>query len=105
MNSSVKIRSIVIGGQQTSISLEDNFWTCLRQIARERAKTISELIGIINAGRNAGNLSSAIRVFVLDHYRNNVSPTQQCDCEPRLTEVKLADDRVPGLMARDATTS
>jgi predicted DNA-binding ribbon-helix-helix protein len=75
MNSSVKKRSIVIGSHKTSISLEDNFWTCLRQIARERATTASELIGMLDAARNGGNLSSTIRVFVLEHYRDNVAST------------------------------
>jgi predicted DNA-binding ribbon-helix-helix protein len=75
MNSSVKKRSIVIGSHKTSISLEDDFWACLRQIARERATTASELIGMLDAARNGGNLSSTIRVFVLDHYRNNVAST------------------------------
>ena len=75
MTSSVKKRSIVIGSQKTSISLEDNFWACLRQIARERTTTASELIGMLDAGRNGGNLSSTIRVFVLEHYRKNVAST------------------------------
>jgi predicted DNA-binding ribbon-helix-helix protein len=73
MNSSVKKHSIVISSRKTSISLEDAFWACVRQIARERATTLSELIGMIDAGRNGSNLSSAIRVFVLDHYSNNVA--------------------------------
>jgi predicted DNA-binding ribbon-helix-helix protein len=77
MNSTVKKRSIVIGSHKTSVSLEDNFWVCLRQIARERARTVSELIGMLDAERNGGNLSSAIRVFVLDHYRNNFASTPQ----------------------------
>jgi len=76
MNSTVKKRSIVIGSHKTSISLEDNFWTCLRQIARERSTTASELIGMVDAMRNGGNLSSTIRVFVLDHYRNSVASNQ-----------------------------
>ncbi len=72
MNPGVKKRSIVIDHHKTSISLEDNFWACLRQIARERATTASELVGMLDAGRDGGNLSSAIRVFVLNHYRSNV---------------------------------
>jgi predicted DNA-binding ribbon-helix-helix protein len=74
MKSSVKKHSIVSGSHKTSISLEDSFWTSLRQIARERARTVSELIGVLDAERNGGNLSSTIRVFVLNHYRNNVAP-------------------------------
>lgn len=74
MYSSVKKRSVVIASHKTSISLEDKFWSCLQQIARERATTLSKLIGMLNAERNGGNLSSAIRVFVLNHYRNSVAP-------------------------------
>ena len=73
MNSTVKKRSIVIGSHKTSISLEDSFWTSLRQIARERATTASELVGMLDAGRNGANLSSTIRIFVLEHYRDNAS--------------------------------
>jgi predicted DNA-binding ribbon-helix-helix protein len=75
MNSRVKKRSIVIGGHKTSISLEDTFWTCLRQIARERATTVSELARMLDESRDGGNLSSIIHMFVLDHYRNNVAST------------------------------
>jgi len=64
MNSAVKKRSIVIDGYKTSVSLEDDFWACFRQIARERATTLSELIGMPDAERNGGNLSSTIRVII-----------------------------------------
>ena len=57
----------VIGGRKTSISLEDDFWMSLRQIARGRQVTISDLIAPLDAARES-NLSSAIRVFILDHY-------------------------------------
>jgi predicted DNA-binding ribbon-helix-helix protein len=76
MISNVKKRSIVIRNHKTSISLEDMFWACLQQIARERVTTLPKLIGMLHAERNRGNLSSTIRVFVLDHYRNNVSSNQ-----------------------------
>jgi predicted DNA-binding ribbon-helix-helix protein len=77
MNSTVKKRSIIIGSHKTSISLEDDFWARLRQIARERATTASKLIGMLDAERNGGNLSSTIRVFVLDHYRNKIANAEQ----------------------------
>jgi predicted DNA-binding ribbon-helix-helix protein len=76
MKSTVKKRSTVIGGHRTSVSLEDYFWACLKQIARERATTLSELIRMLDAERNDGNLSSNIRVFVLDHYLNKVASNQ-----------------------------
>ena len=69
MNSTVKKRSIVVGGRKTSISLEDDFWMSLRQIARVRQVTVSDLIASFDAARETSNLSSAIRVFILDHYR------------------------------------
>jgi predicted DNA-binding ribbon-helix-helix protein len=74
MNSSVKKHSIDIGGRKTSVSLEDQFWTCLQQIAHERATTLPKLIGMLDAQRNGGNLSSTIRVFVLKSLFNNVAP-------------------------------
>lgn len=75
MNSTVKKRSFVIGSHNTSISLEDSFWTSLRQIAREHETTVGEIVRKLAGSRDGGNLSSTIRVFVLDHYRNNVAGT------------------------------
>jgi predicted DNA-binding ribbon-helix-helix protein len=69
MKSPVIKRSIVIGGHKTSVSLEDAFWSGLKDIARERITTLSDLVGDIDSARKHGNLSSAIRLFVLDHYR------------------------------------
>jgi predicted DNA-binding ribbon-helix-helix protein len=65
-------RSIVVAGHKTSVSLEDEFWTDLRTIARGLDMTLSELVGDIEKKRDnaQGNLSSAIRVFVLEHWRN-----------------------------------
>ncbi len=69
MNSPVVKRSIVIAGHKTSVSLEDAFWQCLKQIAGDRGTTLSDLVAGIDTDRHQGNLSSAIRLFVLDHYR------------------------------------
>jgi predicted DNA-binding ribbon-helix-helix protein len=69
MNSPVVKRSIVIAGHKTSVSLEDAFWQGLKEIADERDMTLSDLVATIDTGRQHGNLSSAIRLFVLDHYR------------------------------------
>jgi predicted DNA-binding ribbon-helix-helix protein len=69
MKSLVVKRSIVIASYKTSVSLEDAFWTGLKEIAAGRGVTLSELVGLIDEGRGHGNLSSAIRLFVLDHYR------------------------------------
>ena len=63
------MRSIVIAGHKTSVSLEDAFWQGLKQIAAERDATLSDLVASIDTDRRQGNLSSAIRLFVLDYYR------------------------------------
>jgi predicted DNA-binding ribbon-helix-helix protein len=73
MKSVVVKRSIVLGGHKTSVSLEDAFWSGLKQIARQRGSTLSELVAAIDAGRAHGNLSSGIRLFVLDHYRTQAA--------------------------------
>jgi predicted DNA-binding ribbon-helix-helix protein len=73
MKSPVIKRSIVIAGHKTSVSVEDAFWTALKEIAQLRRQSLAELIGAIDGARQignySGNLSSAIRVFVLDYYR------------------------------------
>jgi predicted DNA-binding ribbon-helix-helix protein len=84
MKSTVKKRSIVIGGRKTSISLEDDFWTSLQQIARSRQVTTADLIASLDAARENSNLSSAIRVFILDDYcavagRATVIENATCD--------------------------
>jgi predicted DNA-binding ribbon-helix-helix protein len=62
-------RSIVVAGHKTSISLEDAFWVALRSIAHARGITLSTLVADIDAKREHANLSSAIRLFVLDYYQ------------------------------------
>ena len=69
MKSSVVKRSIRINGHKTSVSIEDAFWTDLKNIAHTQQTTLSELVTKIDQTRE-GNLSSAIRLFVLDHFRN-----------------------------------
>jgi len=69
MKSPVVKRSIVIAGHKTSVSLEDAFWKGLKDIAIGRHVTLSDLVASIDAERRHGNLSSAIRLFVLDHYQ------------------------------------
>jgi predicted DNA-binding ribbon-helix-helix protein len=73
MKSPVIKRSIVIAGHKTSVSLEDAFWRGLKEIAIGRDKTVSDLVAEIDTGRPHGNLSSAIRLFVLDHYRGQTN--------------------------------
>ena len=69
MNSPVVKRSIVVGGHKTSVSLEQAFWNSMKEISRQRGKTLSELVSEIDSKRQQGNLSSAIRLFVLDYFR------------------------------------
>jgi predicted DNA-binding ribbon-helix-helix protein len=69
MKSPVVKRSIVIAGHKTSVSLEDAFWKSLKDIAGERRITLSDLVASIDTDRRHGNLSSAIRLFVLDHFQ------------------------------------
>jgi predicted DNA-binding ribbon-helix-helix protein len=72
MKSSVLKRSTVIAGHRTSVSLEDAFWNAMKVIASDRRMTMSELLGKIDNDRQHGNLSSAIRLFVLDFYRDQI---------------------------------
>jgi predicted DNA-binding ribbon-helix-helix protein len=73
MKSQVVKRSIVIAGNKTSVSLEDAFWTSFKEIARQRHMTLSELAAVVDSERHHGNLSSAIRLFVLDFYLHQIS--------------------------------
>ena len=75
MKSPIRKHSIIIAGQKTSVSLEDAFWDDLRRIAGGRDATLSDLVTIIDADRD-GNLSSAIRLFVLGFYRDQISGHQ-----------------------------
>ncbi len=76
MKSPVVKRSIVIAGHKTSVSLEDAFWKGLKEIAGHRNMTLSELVAAIDSERRHGNLSSAIRLFVLDYYRSHARDEQ-----------------------------
>jgi predicted DNA-binding ribbon-helix-helix protein len=86
MKSSVIKRSIVIAGHKTSVSLENAFWRGLKDIANDRDVTLSDLVATIDTDRQHGNLSSAIRLFVLDHYRGQGHPA---------AEPKVARDIMP----------
>ncbi len=65
----VRKRSIVLNGHGTSISLEDAFWDGARELAAARGMGFRELLEEIDAARGEANLSSAIRVAVLAHFR------------------------------------
>jgi predicted DNA-binding ribbon-helix-helix protein len=74
--SPVAKRSIVVAGHKTSVSLEDAFWSGLKEIAEDRDVTLSDLVAGIDADRKHGNLSSAIRLFVLGRYRDQIANHQ-----------------------------
>ena len=93
MRSTVIKRSIVIAGHKTSVSLEDAFWRSLREIAIGRGATLSNLVTSIDVERRQGNLSSCLRLFVLDFYR----------C--RLVAVVGARDASPDVMAMSPAKS
>lgn len=83
MNSPVVKRSIVIAGHKTSVSLEDAFWQGLKEIAVLRQVTLSDLVASIDTDRHHGNLSSAIRLYVLDYYRLQGSESRQAADQAR----------------------
>jgi predicted DNA-binding ribbon-helix-helix protein len=68
--------SIYLGGHRTSVSLEIEFWKAAQDIAKERHETVSQLLVSIDAGRQHANLSSAIRLFVLNHYQQRSAAKQ-----------------------------
>jgi predicted DNA-binding ribbon-helix-helix protein len=82
MKSPVIKRSIVIAGHKTSVSLEDAFWAGLKEIAGARDMTLSELVGAIDSERQHGNLSSAIRLYVLDYYRQQIVTEDETETRP-----------------------
>lgn len=69
MNSPVAKRSVILAGARTSISLEEEFWVGLREIAVLRGVSLSEVLGEIDRERQKSNLSSATRVYVLRFFR------------------------------------
>ena len=77
MKSLVVKRSIVVSGHKTSVSLEDAVWNALKEIAKVRNVTVSELVDTINSERQHENLSSTIRLFVLGTYRKQLSDLKE----------------------------
>jgi predicted DNA-binding ribbon-helix-helix protein len=92
MKSPVVKRSIMVSGHKTSVSLEDAFWEGLKEIAIQRQKKLSELVATIDSERQHGNLSSAIRLFVLDFYRTQLPGSEMGHNE---AHVMTADETRP----------
>jgi predicted DNA-binding ribbon-helix-helix protein len=83
MKSSVVMRPVRIAGHKTSVSLEDAFWTALKAIAAAGNTTVSDLVGAIDVGRQQqANLSSAIRLFILDFYKASLAAELTLDSKP-----------------------
>jgi predicted DNA-binding ribbon-helix-helix protein len=104
MDSTVLKRSVVINHHKTSVSLEDAFWKAIKSIAAARSLTLSELVAEVDSERRQGNLSSALRLYVLEHYRARAQgggtgdrttggpearPSEQRQAEPRQDNVTL----------------
>jgi predicted DNA-binding ribbon-helix-helix protein len=73
MKSPVVKRSIIIAGHKSSVSLEDEFWRSLKRIAIHHGVTLSQLVTSIDVGRREGNLSSCLRLFILDFHLSQLS--------------------------------
>jgi predicted DNA-binding ribbon-helix-helix protein len=100
MKSSIVKRSVTLDGHRTSVSLQEAFWKALCEIALHQHVTTSQLIEIINANRKQGNLSSAIRLFVLELYQDQIDHVALRPPEPSKSSVKRR--RTSGLGARTA---
>jgi predicted DNA-binding ribbon-helix-helix protein len=70
MKSSIVTRPIIVDGHKTSVSLEDAFWNSLKEIAQSQGATVSQMVTEIDKMRQRANLSSAVRLFVLDRARS-----------------------------------
>jgi predicted DNA-binding ribbon-helix-helix protein len=90
MKSRIAKRSVLIAGHKTSVSLEDAFWKALHEIAADRDTSLTDLLASIDGQREHDNMSSAIRLFILDHYRKRLAeeitargPSRQATNETR----------------------
>jgi predicted DNA-binding ribbon-helix-helix protein len=81
-SSIIRKRSIVIAGRRTRVSVEDAFWESLHEIAKGRGESLRQVVAAIYADRGLANLSSAIRLFVLDYYRNRQNEVASPKLDP-----------------------
>src|ERR1700729_3576460 len=104
MKSAIVKRSVIVAGHKTSVSLEDPFWKSLREIAIARAITLSDLVASIDSERRHGNLSSAIRLFVLDHYQAQTSANAEgrsAEAGQTPREIMLVQPTAPSVLRTD----
>jgi predicted DNA-binding ribbon-helix-helix protein len=98
MRSPIIKRSVVIAGRKTSVSLEDAFWKGLNEIASDRDMGTSELVAAINSERQLGNLSSAIRLFVLGYYHDQISEHEKHDRTQEMLANAIVSTATPSLV-------
>jgi predicted DNA-binding ribbon-helix-helix protein len=84
MKSLVVKRSVVVKKRKTSVSLEDDFWKSLKKIAESRQQNVSHLINEIDRKRKFGNLSSALRLFVLQSYKAQIGRRGRLSARSRI---------------------
>ncbi len=98
-------RAIVVAGHKTSVSLEDAYWKSLKEIASGRNMTLSSLVTAVDSERPQSNLSSAIRLFVLDFYRNQLADVEgatMTDVETALANCRALINQIKaGLSAKE----
>jgi predicted DNA-binding ribbon-helix-helix protein len=86
-------RSIAVAGRKTSISVDEEFWEVLKDVARDHCVAQSVLLfGIRRC--HPGNFSSAVRGFVLEYYRERVPIIAEERSKPRVATAALADCEV-----------
>jgi predicted DNA-binding ribbon-helix-helix protein len=85
MKSAVIKRSVTLNGHKTSVSLENEFWDALREIAERANLPLPRLMEQVDKDRTTCNLSSAIRIFVFNHFRaqNPIRDFQATGASPR----------------------
>ena len=72
----IRRHAVIIAGHRTSVSIEDAFWVALKEIAAAEGRSVNSLIARIDEGR-IGNLSSAVRVHVLERLRTSIAGTRE----------------------------
>jgi predicted DNA-binding ribbon-helix-helix protein len=85
-------RTIFIGNHRTTVRLESVMWDALTDIAEEHGKTVHDLIAEIDRNHNQANLSSAIRVHIVEHYRAALHKARNA----RETASQVAPEEMPG---------
>jgi predicted DNA-binding ribbon-helix-helix protein len=99
MKSLVVKRSVNVYHHKTSVSLEEDFWTALKEIAQVRGETFSQLVGSIDANRQTANLSSAIRMYVLWYYMDKSARQQAIFERSENPEKDTSETKQRGLKA------